>query len=100
MVFVPDLGGEYPKGFAGPEAKGGPKKYRVKSGFAMSGAPWPEFAPLWLGWAQSVASLEPAGAEEKGASVAVPVAADDTAISLRMKHTCAAAELLGALVDG
>jgi len=100
LVYVPDLGGQYPKGFAGPAAEGGPKKYTVRSGMAMAGAPWPEFAPLWLGWATSRASLVPVGAEDSGASVEVPVTSDDTALSLRMKHTNAAAELLGLLVDG
>eukprot|EP00438_Fugacium_kawagutii_P021688 Skav223816 [mRNA] locus=scaffold575:975270:987902:+ [translate_table: standard] len=68
MVLVPDLTGSLPEAFAKSTAS---RNYVVKVGSTMRGAPWPEFAPIWLKQDSRV-----------GAEV-VPVGKEETALSLR-----------------
>jgi len=104
--FEPELllcvpGGTVPPPFA--RGVSGPPAYAVRLGGGGGGGPWPEFAPIWLGHKASRVSLvacPPAGMV--GAEVLsreVPVAGGETAVSLRMKHIEAAAELIAALLD-
>lgn len=77
-----------------------PKQYVVRVGLSMSGAPWPEFAPLFLGHETSTVLLLEAGSEAVVARSELPLSQSETAFSLRAKHAEAAATLLAALIDG
>lgn len=86
-LSVPDVG-ERPAGC----------KYSLSFGGMLKGAPWPEFAPIWLGADSSRVVLTSETGEV--ASASVPVSCEDTAISLRTKHAAKAAQLFAALLDG
>eukprot|EP00435_Cladocopium_sp_Y103_P058459 s374_g20.t1 len=94
-VLVPDLTGDAP-GFAFAKASGTARNYVVKVGQKMTGAPWPEFAPIWLKQDCRVSICR--GGEEVGAEV-VPVGKEETALSLRAKHALVAARLLKTLLE-
>jgi len=88
-VCAPDLGRSFPP-FDELSIEG---KYNLRFGVVAPTAPWPEFVPIWQGWKESrVALASTAGLEVAAAQV--PIAADETAISLRMKHTEQGAMLL------
>jgi len=90
-VLVPALG----SGEALPNVSG--RSYVVKVGQTMSGAQWPEFAPIWLQQDSRVSICTKAG-EEVGAEV-VLVGKEETALSLRAKHALVAARLLKILLE-
>lgn len=98
MVSVPQLGKPLPQVMEEPATADGPKKYLVRVGEQMQGAPWPEFAPIWLGRTSSLVSLVKAGEEEQVTASEVQVGPDETALSLRTKHAEAAAALLAELL--
>lgn len=64
----------------------------------MKGAPWPEFAAIWLQQANSRVAICKASGEEVGAEL-VAVGKDETALSLRAKHALAGARLLKVLLE-
>ncbi|CAE7392535.1 cmkA [Symbiodinium natans] len=93
-VLVPDISGQVPESLAA----GGGRQYVVKVGAPMKGAPWPEFAPIWLQQANSRVAICKASGEEVGAEL-VAVGKDETALSLRAKNALAAARLLKVLLE-
>ncbi|CAE7568455.1 CaMKI [Symbiodinium sp. CCMP2456] len=93
-VLVPDLSGQNPESFCA----GGGRQYVMKVGSPMKGAPWPEFAPIWLQQANSRVAICKASGEEVGAEL-VAVGKDETALSLRAKHALAGARLLKVLLE-
>jgi len=93
-VLVPDLSGQTPESFCA----GGGRQYVMKVGSPMKGAPWPEFAPIWLQQANSRVAICKASGEEVGAEL-VAVGKDETALSLRAKHALAGARLLKVLLE-
>ncbi|CAE7203026.1 ogfrl1 [Symbiodinium necroappetens] len=93
-VLVPDLSGQIPESFCA----GGGRQYVMKVGSPMKGAPWPEFAAIWLQQANSRIAICKASGEEVGAEL-VAVGKDETALSLRAKHALAGARLLKVLLE-
>eukprot|EP00929_Paragymnodinium_shiwhaense_P001027 TRINITY_DN101249_c0_g1_i1.p1 TRINITY_DN101249_c0_g1~~TRINITY_DN101249_c0_g1_i1.p1 ORF type:complete len:700 (+),score=198.00 TRINITY_DN101249_c0_g1_i1:148-2247(+) len=105
LLLAVSLDGELPATFeaafpAGREGAAAVKKYVLRPGLQMPGAPWPEFAPLWLSHKTSSVTLLPAakGCAGWAAEEAVSVAQEETALSLRSKHMAAAARLLEQLL--
>jgi len=96
MVCAPAVG-ELPPMFREAAASGGPKKFVIRAGVPMEGAPWPEFAPIWLDHKSSPVTIA-AAAGEAVAFAEVPLTSSDTAITLRAKHGDAAAKLLADIV--
>merc|ERR1719424_547197 len=92
------LGQEPPKIFAAVDCS---RKLVLKAGLTMPGAPWPEFAPIWLGHKASQVSLCSfvKGSIAPAAAASVIITPADTAVSLRMKHAEQAAALLASALD-
>lgn len=95
-VAILNMGEKSPAALA---ASSCPRRYLVTAGAMMSGALWPEFAPIWLAHDNSRVEVVAVGGAEV-ASATVPVTFEDTALSLRAKHAAAAAELLVHLLKG
>lgn len=76
------------------------RSFAVRAGLPALGAPWPEFAPLFLGHEVSRVSLVNLASKEEEVSIEVKLAPGETAISLRAKHEEVAAKLLSELLDG
>lgn len=93
LVRVPEIAASWSLPHAGFQS------YALRFGFAMAGAPWPEFAPIWLSRSSSRVSLVGPSGNEVGAAT-VTISAMETAISLRTKHAVAGAMLVGLLVNG
>mmetsp|Transcript_25319 Transcript_25319/g.57576 ORF Transcript_25319/g.57576 Transcript_25319/m.57576 type:complete len:696 (-) Transcript_25319:105-2192(-) len=100
VVCMPDVDSPLPAAMGDPAVAKGAKKYVVRAGRPMKGAPWPEFLPIWLGHESSPVLLQHVGNEAEVACSQVTVGPEETALSLRAKHAEAAAALLVALLDG
>jgi len=100
MVCWPGRKGELPAAFTSSATEGCTRRYVVRVGLSMPGANFPEFAPIWLGHEWSRASLLDAVFEAEVAAIAIPVAPNETAMSLRQKHAEAVARLVVSVLDG
>jgi len=96
-VFLPDADAKLPQALS---QAGGARKYVLSAGTQLTGAPWPEFAPIWGCQAVSRVELKSVEEDKAVASSLVKVGVSETAVTLRYKHADAKAALFDALLDG
>jgi len=82
-----------------PKASGKTAGYSAAEQTPASG-PWPEFLPIWKEWRTSRVSLVKIDDGSEAGAKEVKVSKAETALSLRMKHMEAAADVLAAFMKG
>mmetsp|Transcript_27120 Transcript_27120/g.76589 ORF Transcript_27120/g.76589 Transcript_27120/m.76589 type:complete len:704 (-) Transcript_27120:175-2286(-) len=81
-------------------ATGSSRKCLVRVGAPSAEGLWPEFGVIWTSQQTSPVKLVEFGTNAELAASSVDVGADETALSLRVKHAAAASALLLSLLDG